>query len=42
LKSAMKRDAGSGEGIHVVVITKDKYEELDEDKLKKYLAKTPA
>jgi proteasome beta subunit len=42
LKSAMKRDAGSGEGIHIVVITKDKYEELDEDKLKKYLAKTPA
>jgi proteasome beta subunit len=42
LKSAMKRDAGSGEGIHVVVITKDKYETLDEDKLKKYLAKTPA
>jgi hypothetical protein len=25
-----------------VVITKDKYEELNEDKLKKYLAKTPA
>ena len=42
LKSAMKRDAGSGEGIHVVVITKDKYEELSEDKLKKYLAKSPA
>jgi proteasome beta subunit len=42
LKSAMKRDAGSGEGIHVVVITKDKYEELSEDNLKKYLAKTPA
>lgn len=42
LKSAMKRDAGSGEGIHVVVITKDKYEELNEDKLKKYLGKTPA
>jgi len=42
LKSAMKRDAGSGEGIHVVIITKDKYEELNEDKLKKYLAKTPA
>ncbi|MCX6684758.1 MAG: archaeal proteasome endopeptidase complex subunit beta [Methanoregula sp.] len=41
LKSAMKRDAGSGEGIHIVVITKDKYEELNEDKLKKYLAKTP-
>ena len=42
LKSAMKRDAGSGEGIHVVVITKDKYQELSEDNLKKYLAKTPA
>jgi proteasome beta subunit len=42
LKSAMKRDAGSGEGIHVVIITKDKYEELNEDKLKKYLAKSPA
>jgi proteasome beta subunit len=42
LKSAMKRDAGSGEGIHVVVITKDKYEELNEEKLKKYLARTPA
>jgi proteasome beta subunit len=42
LKSAMKRDAGSGEGIHIVIITKDKYEELNEDKLKKYLAKTPA
>ncbi|HUW85851.1 MAG TPA: archaeal proteasome endopeptidase complex subunit beta [Methanoregula sp.] len=42
LKSAMKRDAGSGEGIHVVVITKDKYEELSEDNLKKYLAQTPA
>ena len=42
LKSAMKRDAGSGEGVHVVVITKDKYEELSEDRLKKYLAKNPA
>jgi proteasome beta subunit len=40
LKSAMKRDAGSGEGIQVVVITKDKYEILGEDALKKYLAKT--
>jgi len=39
LKSAMKRDAGSGEGIQVVVITKDKYEILGEDALKKYLAK---
>jgi proteasome beta subunit len=42
LKSAMKRDAGSGEGIHVVVITKDKYQELGEDALQKYLVKTPA
>ena len=42
LKSAMKRDAGSGEGIHIVVITKDKYEVLGEDALKKYLAKTNA
>jgi proteasome beta subunit len=42
LKAAMKRDSASGEGIHVVVITKDKYQELGEDVLKKYLAKTPA
>ena len=42
LKSAMKRDAGSGEGIHVVVITKDKYQELGEDALSKYLVKSPA
>src|SRR5512145_2549303 len=40
LKSAMKRDAGSGEGIHVVVITKDKFQTLSEDTVKKYLAKT--
>jgi proteasome beta subunit len=42
LKSAMKRDAGSGEGIHIVVITKEMYEELSEDQLKHYLGKTPA
>lgn len=42
LKSAMKRDAGSGEGIHVVVITKDKFQILTEDSIKKYLAKTSA
>jgi proteasome beta subunit len=42
LKSAMKRDAGSGEGIHVVVITKDKYLEMGEDALQKYLVKSPA
>ncbi|PKG33085.1 archaeal proteasome endopeptidase complex subunit beta [Methanoregula sp.] len=42
LKSAMKRDAGSGEGIHVVVITKDKFQIFAEDTIKKYLAKTSA
>ena len=42
LKSAMKRDAGSGEGIQVVVITKDKYQILGEDAIKKFLAKTSA
>lgn len=30
LKAAMKRDIGSGEDISIVVITKDKYEELTE------------
>ncbi|HEX3002291.1 MAG TPA: proteasome subunit beta, partial [Methanoregula sp.] len=38
LKSAIKRDAGSGEGINVVVITKDKFQTLSEDAVKKYLA----
>jgi len=42
LKSAMKRDSASGEGIQVVVITKDKYEVLGEDALMKYLAKNNA
>jgi proteasome beta subunit len=42
LKSAMKRDSASGEGIQVVVITKDKYSILGEDALKKYLPKIPA
>jgi proteasome beta subunit len=42
LKSAMKRDAGSGEGIHVVVITKDRYQEMGEDALSKYLVNSPA
>lgn len=41
LRSAMKRDAGSGEGIYVVVITKDKYQVMGEDLLKQYLAKIP-
>ena len=42
LKSAMKRDAGSGEGIQIVVITKDRYQVLSEEELKKHLAKIPA
>jgi proteasome beta subunit len=42
LKSAMKRDAGSGEGIQVVVITKDKYLEMGEDALQKFMVKSPA
>jgi len=42
LKSAMKRDAGSGEGIHVVVITKDRFSELDEERLKKFNGKITA
>ncbi len=33
LKSAMRRDAGSGEGINVVVIAKDRYHEFSEEEL---------
>lgn len=33
LKAAMRRDAGSGEGINVVVIGKDRYHELSEEEL---------
>ncbi len=41
LRAAMRRDAGSGEGIHVVIITKDKYYEVPEDDLDhKYAAIT--
>jgi proteasome beta subunit len=35
LKSAMRRDVGSGEDISIVVITKDKYEEFQEPGLGK-------
>ena len=34
LHSAMKRDSASGEEIEVVAITKEKYEEVSEDKIK--------
>ena len=35
IKAAMRRDAGSGEGIHVVVITKDAYRELPDEEVQK-------
>ena len=39
LRAAMRRDAGSGEGIHVVIITREKYYEVPEDELnQKYAA----
>ncbi|WP_445475731.1 archaeal proteasome endopeptidase complex subunit beta [Methanococcoides methylutens] len=34
LHNAMKRDSASGEGIDVVVITKDKYERLDQEEVR--------
>ncbi|MFA6331344.1 MAG: archaeal proteasome endopeptidase complex subunit beta [Methanoregula sp.] len=42
LKSAMKRDSASGEGIQVVVITKEKFQILTEDEVKKYHVKPSA
>ncbi|HUU76476.1 MAG TPA: archaeal proteasome endopeptidase complex subunit beta [Methanoregulaceae archaeon] len=33
IRSAIKRDAGSGEGVHVVVITSDEYREIPEEEL---------
>jgi proteasome beta subunit len=35
LHSAMKRDSASGEDMEIVVITKEKYEEIDEKKVRK-------
>ncbi|MDD1718300.1 MAG: archaeal proteasome endopeptidase complex subunit beta [Methanoregulaceae archaeon] len=41
LRAAMRRDAGSGEGIHVVIITGEKYYEVPEEELnQKYAAIT--
>lgn len=42
IRSAIKRDAGSGEGVNVVVITKESYHVLTEEEIKKYLEKLPA
>ncbi len=37
LRAAMRRDAASGEGSNVAVITKDKFEYIDEDTIAGYL-----
>ena len=37
IKAAMRRDAGSGEGIHVVIITKEKYMEIADEQIQKAL-----
>ncbi|NYT17346.1 MAG: archaeal proteasome endopeptidase complex subunit beta [Methanomicrobiales archaeon] len=43
VRAAIKRDAGSGEGIYVVVITRDEYREIsDEEITEKFAAATPA
>jgi len=42
IRSAMKRDAGSGEGIHVVVITKEAYRELPESEIAGLTPVSPA
>lgn len=42
LKSAMRRDAGSGEGVHVVVITAERYEELTEERAEQIAASVTA
>jgi len=38
LHSAMKRDSASGESIEVITITKDKYEELSDEEIRKLRA----
>ncbi|MCG7855088.1 MAG: archaeal proteasome endopeptidase complex subunit beta [Methanoregulaceae archaeon] len=43
VRAAIKRDAGSGEGVNVVVITRDEYREIsDEEITEKIAAATPA
>lgn len=42
LRAAMRRDSASGEGIHVVIITKDAYSELSEERLQQYTAAVTA
>ncbi len=42
LRAAMRRDSASGEGIHVVIITRDAYSELSEERLQQYTAAVTA
>lgn len=42
LRAAMRRDSASGEGIHVVIITKDAYSELSEERLQQFTAAVTA
>jgi len=42
VRAAIKRDAGSGEGVHVVVITKEGYQEIPEDEINEKYAAIPA
>jgi proteasome beta subunit len=42
VRAAIKRDVGSGEGVYVVVITKDGYLEIPEDELPEGATKIPA
>lgn len=42
VRSAMKRDAGSGEGIHVVVITKEAYREIGDQEVAEHFPAIPA
>jgi proteasome beta subunit len=42
LRAAMRRDSASGEGIHVVIITKDAYSDLSEDRLQQFTAAVTA
>jgi proteasome beta subunit len=42
VRAAIKRDTGSGEGVHVVVITKEAFTEIPEEELNETSAKIPA
>jgi proteasome beta subunit len=42
VRAAIKRDAGSGEGVHVIVITKEGYREVPEEEINEKTTKIPA